>query len=435
MPGSSAAAGGAVAETALAAGSPVATVPLSSTGNVRAALAFGDFRRLWAATFASSIGTWMQNVALGAYVYTLSGSAFFVALVGFVQMGPTLVLAPVGGLLADLLDRRRLLVVTYLLQLGFSVALAVVALDPQPSRGLLLGVVLGIGVAHSLSGPVLASLLPTLVPRAQLPGAVSLQSFQMNMARVLGPALGGLLLPVVHATGVFALNALTYLFAVAGVLGLRVTSRRAAITDGERLPHRLLGGFRIARTDPVVRTVLVTITSIAFFCLPFIGLMPVLAAENLGLDVTGPAYGALYASFGLGAATGALCVGSLFVGQRPDLIVRTALATFAVLLAILALLRQPAGAYPVVFLVGAAYFSTVTSLSTRLQEHLDDGVRGRVLALYMMGFGGTVPLGLLAGGALVPYLSVTGVVLGGAVAAGLLALTVPLERLQRETHR
>jgi MFS family permease len=388
------------------------------SGTARSALRSRDFRVLWISTFASNVGTWMQNVALGAFAWQLSRSAGFVALTGFAQLGPLLLLATVGGTLADVVDRRRLLVATNLAQLVFSAVLAAVAAASHPSRTLLLLVVLAIGVANALTGPPLSSLLPNLVPRSDLPGAIALQSVQMNLSRVVGPAIGGVLLPTIHASGVFALNAATYLFAVAGALAIRpVPSRRG----GEQGLRRLLGGFAVARRDPLVRSVLMTIASISFFCLPFIGLMPVVADENLGMKVTGFEYGLLYASFGLGAACGAIAVGSVLVNYRRDRVIAVGLALFSVALLVFGLLRTPAPAYPIVFLVGVFYFATVTALSTRLQEHLRDEVRGRVMALYMMGFGGTIPLGLVVAGPIAGRTNITTVVVAGAVVAMLLA--------------
>jgi MFS family permease len=387
-------------------------------GTARSALRSRDFRVLWVATFASNVGTWMQNVALGAFAYQLSHSAGFVALTGFAQLGPLLLLATVGGALADAVDRRLLLVITNLVQLVFSAVLAVVATDSNPSRTLLLLVVLAIGVANALTGPPLSSILPNLVPRSDLPGAIALQSVQMNLSRVVGPAIGGVLLPSIHASGVFGLNAATYLFAVAGALAIRPVAVGRTSEQGLR---RLLGGFAVARREPLVRSVLVMIASISFFCLPFIGLMPVIAAQNLGMKVTGFAYGLLYASFGLGAACGAIAVGSVLVGYRRDRVIAAGLALFGLMLFVFGLLRSPAPSYPIVFLVGLFYFATVTTLSTRLQEHLHDEVRGRVMALYMMAFGGTIPIGLLLAGPIATRTNITTVVVAGAVVAMLLA--------------
>jgi MFS family permease len=391
-------------------------------GTARSALRSRDMRRLWLSMVGSNIGTWMQNVALGAYAYDLTHSASFVSVIFFAQLGPVLVLAPFAGLLADVVDRRKLLVLTNLEQLIFSGLLALVAASDHPSKTVLIAVVVAIGVGNALSGPPLSSLLPNLVPRQDLPGAISLQSIQMNLSRVIGPAIGGLLLSKLDASGLFALTASTYLFAVVGVLSIKPVSQ-PAVGSGFGM-RRLLGGFAVARRDSLIRNSLLTIAALSLFCLPFVGLIPVLAAENLGLDVKSAAYGWLYASFGLGAMSGAIAVGSVLAGRPRQPVIAGSLSLFGVALAGLALLRHPGLAYPLIFVVGLFYFSAVTSLSTQLQEKLEDATRGRVMALYMMGFGGTVPIGVFVGGHLVHATSITDVVLVGGVIALFLAWAV-----------
>lgn len=394
-------------------------------GSARAALAHRDFRVVFLGSMASNIGTWMQNVALGAFAYQLTKSPGYVALLGFAQLGPMLLLSIVGGLLADTIDRRLLLIACQLEQLVLSLLLAFAASADHPSRTFIFLCVLGIGVGNALNAPTFSAVLPQLVGRDDLSGAVALQSVQLNLSRVIGPAIGGVILPSVGASGVFVVNAATYLFAIATLA--RVTIPRPYPPQGEQGFARLAGGFRVARSHPIVGRCLLTIASISFFCLPFIGLLPVLAARNLGIDVESPAYGALYACFGLGAALGAVAVGTVLVGRSRPKAVRAGLFAFSITLAVFALLRTAAPAYPVVFAVGAFYFAAVTSLSTVLQEHLDETVRGRVMALWIMGFGGTVPIGLLVGGVVASHTSVTAVVLGGAAVALFLAVVVRLE--------
>ena len=388
-------------------------------GTARGALSHPAFRSVWLGTFASNIGTWMQNIALGVFAYQLTHSATYVAAIGFAQLGPLFVLSIVGGALADLVDRKRLLIGCQVEQLLFSLALAWAASRPHPSTQLVFWCVLAIGIGNALNAPVLSAVLPVLVPKRDLPGAVSLQSVQMNLSRVIGPAIGGLLLPVVDAWGIFVLNAGTYGFAIFVIA--RAAIRRAAPgADPGRRPsgiQRLLGGLEVARADPLVRYCLVTIFSVSFFCLPFIGLMPVVAARDLHINPAGAVYGGLYALFGLGAALGAVSVGTVFVGTSRLVLIRAGLAGFALCLGVFGLIREIWLAYPIVLAVGYAYFVTVTALSTAIQAHIDDEVRGRVMALWIMGFGGTVPLGLMAGGAVASATSVGAVVVGGAVVA------------------
>jgi MFS family permease len=395
-------------------------------GTVQAALRDRDFRIFWGGTFASNIGTWMQNVLLGAFGYELTGSAVFVGILFFAQLGPLLFMSTVGGVLADVVDRRKLLIITQLAQLVLSIALAGLAASSDPSRVAIVACVFAIGVGNALSAPAIAAILPTLVPRADLPGAVSLQSVQMNLSRVIGPAIGAVIYSQTSAAPVFALNAATYLFAVAGVVFAHYHQYAPGEVE-ETGMARLLSGFRLAWHDPLIRRILATLVLFSFFSLTFVGLMPAIAADNFGIRPRSIEYGLLYATFGLGAATGAISVGTLFAGRSKAPIPRVGLIVFAGLLTAFALLRTDAPAYPLAFVLGFFYFLVITSLATVLQENVDDSIRGRIMALWIMGFGGIVPVGVLVGGFVASYTSVTLVLLIGAAAALLLAPYAKLE--------
>jgi MFS family permease len=269
-------------------------------GSARGALSHPDFRSVWFGTFASNIGTWMQNVALGVLAYQLTHSATYVAVIGLAQLGPLFLLSMVGGALADVVDRKKLLIGCQVQDLVFSVALAWVAAQSHPSTEGIFLCVLAVGIGNALSAPVLSAVLPVLVPKRDLPGAVSLQSVQLNLSRVIGPAIGGLLLPFVHVWGIFALNAGTYGFAILVIARVALPRRGTETTSGPSGLSRVLGGLAVARADPLVRYCLVTMAAISFFCLPFIGLMPVVAARDLHIDPAGALYGGLYALFGVG---------------------------------------------------------------------------------------------------------------------------------------
>jgi predicted MFS family arabinose efflux permease len=280
-------------------------------------------------------------------------------------------------------------------------------------------VVFVIGVGNAFTGPALGASLPMLVPREDLAGAVSLQSFQMNASRVIGPAIGGVLYPLFGAAAVFVVNAATYLFAVASIAVVRFPRPQRREGDAKGLAQ-LLSGFRIAFHDALIRRALTVIACMSFFCLTFVGLMPVLASDNLGMDVRSLSYGLLYAGFGAGAALGAMSIGTVLAHRSKPRIVRVGFVFFAFLLAAFGLVRTPALAYPVAVALGFAYFAVVTSLSTVLQQHLDHQIRGRIMALWIMGFGGTVPLGTLAAGPIADRTSITVVILIGAAVALLL---------------
>ena len=381
-------------------------------GTARAAFAHPVFRRVYFGALLSNMGTWMQNVVLGAFVYQQTGSATWVALISLAELGPLLFLSLAGGALADRFDRRSVLIIVSFEQLVFSFALAVLVLAPRPNMGMLLVLVLATGVGRAIYAPAYGALIPTLVAPEEIAGAISLNSANMNLSRVIGPAIGGVLFAGVGAAWVFAGNAVTFLFIIVALWTVQL--ERPIVDRSQSRFQRLLGGFRVARHDRVVGRCLVTMVGFSFFCLPIAVLMPVLAKGNLGIDEQSVAYGLLYASFGLGAVTGALSIGTFLARRDLALLARLGLIGYAGALVAFALIRLPAPAYPVAFAVGFFYFMVVTSLSTVLQERLDDAVRGRVMALWVMAFGGTVPIGAMVVGPLSDVVGITLVLLVGA---------------------
>lgn len=385
-------------------------------GTAMAVLRQDTFRRVYTGAFLSNIGTWMQNVVLGAYVYDQTRSPSFLSIVLFAQLGPMLFFSVIGGMLADTFDRRRLLVVVSATQAALSLALAFVVAGDGINRWAIVGVVFLMGVGQSVFGPTYSAVLPDLVGPGNLAGAISLNSAQMNGSRVIGPALGGLLFAEYGAPWVFSLNAATYVFVIGALLSVTLPEVESTGAGESRL-HRLALGFRIARNRFPIGRCLVTMVLFSLVCLPFIGQMPVLADSNLGIGSRSTAYGWLYACFGLGAMLGALSVGTVFAQVRKETLVRACMAAFGVSLAVFSWLRLPAPAFVLIVVVGFFYFATVTALSTVLQLHLAGNERGRVMALWMMAFGGTVPVGNLVAGPLIEATSVTTVVFPGAIMA------------------
>jgi MFS family permease len=390
-------------------------------GTAQAALRHRNFRIVYTGTFLSNIGTWMQNVILGAYALDLTNNGAFVGLLFFAQLGPLLFLSLTGGALADTVDRRRLLVTLQLVQGALSFVLAaVVWQSASPSKALIVALVFAIGIANALGAPGLSAILPTLVPREDMPGAVALMSVQMNLSRVIGPVIGAVIYKMLDAGPVFAVNAATYLFAVVGLLWATYDRRAGGIVE-ERGLARLVSGIRIARRDPLIKHIIVTLFTFSFFSLAFVGVMPVIAKYNLDIAPKSTEYGLLYACFGLGAALGAVTVGTVLAKRSKVALLRPGFIAFGIVLAVFALLRNDLFAFPVVALLGYVYFVVITCMSTILQQHLHDDVRGRVMALWIMGFGGTVPLGVLVAGPFTKLHS-TQVLLLGALWALALAL-------------
>jgi MFS family permease len=386
--------------------------PISS-GTAMAALRHRTFRIVYFGAFASNIGTWMQNVVLGAYAYNITHSSTFVGVIIFAQLGPALLLAAVGGLVADKVDRKRFLILLSIEQLVFSLGVAWVVWTPSPSRVLLVVMVFLVGAGSAMYGPAYAAVLPGLVGREDLPGAISLNSAQMNASRVIGPVIGSVAYHFVGPAWVFAGNAVTYLFVIGALLVVTLPAVGQMSQHASRW-RELTAGITTARADRVVGRCLVTVFLFSLLALAFLGQMPVVAAHNLGINPRSTHYGILYASFGIGALLGAISIGTVFTRTSKPMIVRTCLLGYSLTLAGFALLRQALPAYFMVALVGAFYFAFITALNTTMQARLEDAVRGRVMALWIMGFGGTVALGNLLAGPVVSSVGITSVLLFGA---------------------
>ncbi|NBW91635.1 MAG: MFS transporter, partial [Actinobacteria bacterium] len=193
-------------------------------GSVQAALASRDFRLVWSGSFASNIGTWMQNVVLPAYVYHRTGKASLVGIMIFAQLGPLLFLSIFAGVLADKFDRRRWLISMQLTQLAFSIALAMLALG-EPKFIFIFLAALGVGIGNALNAPAWSAMLPSLVRPVDLPGALSLNSVVINGSRVVGPIIVAVLSQVgVTTAGFFFMNAATYLFVIFALMRVNIPS-------------------------------------------------------------------------------------------------------------------------------------------------------------------------------------------------------------------
>jgi MFS family permease len=397
----------------------VATPPATGhrVGSPASAWSNRVFRWIFIGTFASNIGTWMQNFTLGALADDLAHKAWFIGLVTFAQLGPTLLLSPVAGVVADTFDRKKTMIVAAIFQTVFSALLAVETIGGHPSEVWLVALVFVIGVAGALNAPTANAVLPALVGKADLPGAVALTSAQMNTSRVIGPLIAGLAIGVTHPALIFGINAATYLFVIAAVGLVKFDS--IPVRQTERAMARFRQGLAAARADRVIGRVLVTVSIFSLCSLIFIYQMHPFALRNLhGTDHT---FTMAFSSFGLGAALGAICVGTVLHRLSRPLLTRIGLAGFAVSLAVMAIQHHKLPAYLAAFATGWFYFVVITSLSTILQEEVDDAVRGRVMGLWMLGWAGLVPLGSLIGGPIIDAVGLTWVFLFGAVVAGGLA--------------
>ena len=384
------------------------------SGTARDALAQPNFRRIYLASFVSNTGRWMQNTALGVLAWELTESSSFLGAVIFAQLGPLAILSLVGGSLADTMDRRKLLLGTQVWQMAWSFVLAALVIDDQIGRSTLLLVVFVIGLGQGIFAPAFTSILPSLAGPRNLPAAIALNSAQVNAARVIGPAVGGLLTSQVGFAEVFAINAASYIVVL---IALWITPMPAPSQVKRSLADRVFGGFKVVFRAPQVGRPILTMTLFSLLCLPFIGQLPAIAEVNLDVDAQSTQYGWFYALFGAGALAGALSSSTVFLRIPRGVMVRATFAGFGGALTWLAVLRDIDTAYIAIAVLGFFYFILPVTLSTAWQEHVEDSVRGRVAALWVISFGGTVPIANIIAGPVIEATSITAVLLAGAIAA------------------
>ena len=397
-------------------------------GSARAAFHVRDFRRIWFGSFASNIGTWIQNVVLPVYVYARTGRASFVALLIFAQLGPILLLSIPGGVIADRVDRKKFLISMQAVQLICSLLLALFAANNSPIWMLFLAQ-LGVGVGNALNIPAWSAMLTSLVPPSDIAGAISLNSTVINGARVVGPIIVALLSQWnVTSSEFFAINAVTYLFVIFALLSVKVPAIAFDTTAGWR---RFTFAFKIARERVVISRLILTLASFSLLSLPYVGLFPAIAQLNFGIESQSATYNWLYATWGLGACIGGLSVSTLFVDIDNRKLIRMGFASFAVSMMGFALAPNVELAFLTVFFLGAAYFFTTTAMQTVFASGLTPEIRARVMALWFMAFGGTVPIGNLIFGPLVDRYGSQWLLVLGSLWAVVLWWWCDIERLER----
>jgi len=383
------------------------------------AFTYRDYRLLWGGAFTSSVGTWMQEVAQNWLILTMTGSTFFLGLDGFLGDAPFLLFSLFGGVLADRMDRRRILFGSQIVQLSSALLLAVLIWRHAVHVWIILTCSFVVGLAQSFGGPAYQALVPTLVDKKDIGNAVTLNSIQFNLARVIGPVLGGIAFAGLGAAACFGLNSLSFLPVIAVIFLLK----RGAFAHGEGPHERVLdslkAGLRAVRDAGALRG-LVGLAFVGSFCaFPLVLFLPVFALRVFHQDAKG--YSHLLAAFGIGAVVGAVGIaGMLGHVRRQGALAVTMQAIFGALMVGFALSRQPVLSYVLLFCAGAALMVVFAMFMTLVQSHVEDRMRGRIVSVYSLAFRGAIPLGNLAAGSLASSWSAPGVlVVNGLILMGM----------------
>lgn len=397
-------------------GNPAVLLPPARAASPWSPLKERTFALIWAATVVSNVGTWIHEVAAGWLMTSLAPSPLMVALVQTATSLPMVLLALPAGALADLVDRRKLLIGVQAAMLVTTAALGLITLVGGVTPGLLLVFTFAVGIGAALSAPAWQAAVPELVPAEKLQPAIALNSLGVNISRAIGPALGGFVIAAAGVAAPFLLNAASFIGIIAA---LALWRRRQAPSElpVERFTGAIRAGLRYARASRPLRSALLRAAAFFLFASAYWALLPLYAREGLGLPAQG--YGLLLGAVGLGAVLGALVLPRLRRRAGPDLMVLGGGLITAAVMGFLALASEAVGAGLALFAAGAAWITVLSSLNVAVQTALPDWVRARGLAVYL-----TVFFAGMTGGSLLwgQMASLVGIPTTLFVAAGLLAL-------------
>ncbi len=379
------------------------------------------FAVLWTATVASNVGTWMHDVGAAWLMTELSPSPLIVAAVQASTTLPMFLFALFAGALADIVDRRRLLLVVNLALAGAAVALAVLTAAGQMTPALLLAFTFVFGTGAAFIAPAWQAIVPQLVPRDALSPAIALNSMGINVARAIGPALAGVLIVAAGAAAPFAVNAVSYVGIVVALLWWRPPPRPETTLPRERLGGALVGGLRFALASDALKATLVRAAAFFLFASAYWALLPLVARSVLS---GGPGlYGSLMGAVGAGAVAGAFLMPWLKARLGADRLVGAGTIGTALTLAVFAVVREPAAALAVSLLAGASWIAVLANLNVSAQTALPDWVRARGLSVFIMVFYGAMTAGSLLWGQIANAAGIPAALLAAASGA---VLAIPL---------
>jgi MFS family permease len=413
---------------------PLPPVPGGGFRRGFAALRHRNYRYYWSGQVVSLVGTWMQSVSQPWLVLLLGGSPIQLGFVLALQYMPAMLLAPLGGVMADRVDKRKTLMAAQAVAMLQAVLLFTLTLTGVVEIWHVMLLATMLGFVNAVEMPVRQSFAAELVPRDDLMNAIALNSASFNLARVVGPAIAGVMLALFGPAFNFGLNAVSY-FAVLIGLWLMRPGELHRVERPDRFASvrsSLAEGFRYARRTPNVLWPLVLLGGMATFGMNFQTLLPLYARDTL--QVGAEEYGALFAVMGVGSLIGSLSLA--FSGSRRPLLglIIGGGALFVVAEIILSLVRVPAPAYAVILVVGLSSMLMVNTINVTIQNAVSNELRGRVMSLYVTVFAGSAPLGGFFAGAVAQLLDPSAAFLIGALLSSLFLGLVAWQMIGRSAR-
>ncbi len=377
-------------------------------------LKYRNYRLYFFGQGVSLVGSWMQQVAMAWLVYRLGNSAFLLGVVAFANQVPGF-LMPLAGVLLDRADRRRILVVTQTLALFQAATLAVLSFTGAVTVWHVVGLSFFQGLINALDMPGRQSFAAEMAENKEdLGNVIALNSSQFNGARLVGPAIAGVVIAAYGEAVCFLLNALSFAAVIAALLAMRLPPRRKPPQGSvSGVSAQLLEGFSYVKNTPAIRILLLLISWISLLGVPFWILMPVLARDIFS---GGPqTLGFLASGIGLGALVGTLALASFRNTRHHGRIIVGAAALFGASLAAFSFVHTLWLALPLAAMAGFGMITHLAAGNTSLQMIVDDGMRGRVMSYYTMSFTISTPFGSLVAGSLAEQIGAPGTIRIGAV--------------------
>ncbi len=411
---------------------------IARTGMFRA-LSHRNYRLFWTGAFLSNCGTWMQAVAQGWLVLQLTNSAFWLGLDAFMATAPGFFLTLLGGVFADLVDRRRLLIYTQIVAGLAALALATLVWTGLVNRWMVLGFSFVTGCCMALASPSYLAMTFDLVGREDLANAVALNSSQFQLSRVVGPALAGVGFSLFGLAGCFYVNGLSFGAVVISLSMVRferdshAIAPAHAVNDRRALWKDLVEGFRYVRHRPRVWSLLMISSVNSLFGAPYFSMIPIYARDIFHLGATGLAW--LMGMAGAGAFCGAALLTILGDFRRKGWFVLGGSLFFGAFLTAFALSTHLYLTYVFLFCLGFGIVASVAVTNTLLQKLVTDEMRGRVMSMFILSFIGTMPIGnIIAGSASHRFGAPHTLAVGGAIISLFATAMIFFNRRLRELY-
>lgn len=381
---------------------------------VFSSLFYRDYLYFWIGALLSNAGTWIQMVALGWLVLEMTNSPFMLGLVNFTSNLPVFVFALFAGVAADRFNRKNLIILTQVIMMIFAFFLGFLTAREIITIPSIVVITLAGGVGVAFGFPAWQAMLPDLVPPKELLNAITLNSAQFNAARLIGPALAGLILAFLGIAACFYINAFSFLAVIFALLLIRPAKHSPPKRTGQRVWESTMSGISYAKDNRTISVLLLTIGILTIFGMPYTALMPIFARDILKVGAGGLGY--LMAASGFGSLVGALVVAYLAHFANKESLIKVGTISMGALLIFFALSKSFWLSMIILAGIGAAFLASMSTINTAIQSIVPNEIRGRIMSLFVWMFLGLMPFGSLIFGGVAHLLTAPiALIIGAAV--------------------